>query len=61
MKWREEEGGPVMAGMFHKKRAQVKFTGSRWRATVWTRKGTSSTTGLNLREAMNWCEEELRA
>jgi hypothetical protein len=59
MKWREEEGGPVIRRN-GELRARLNWTGSLWRGTVWTDKGTSSATGYDLKEAMAWCEGVLR-
>jgi len=59
MRWHEEEGGPVLRQRNGMLLARVSFTGLRWRATTWTRKGSSSLVSNNLREAIEWCEEEL--
>jgi hypothetical protein len=40
--------------------ARVNSAGSLWRGTVWTDAGSSSCTAMTLREAMDWCEGELR-
>ena len=59
MKWREEEGGPVIRRN-GKLLARVNYTGSLWRGTVWTREGQSSMTDYSLRDTMDWCEGVLR-
>lgn len=60
MKWREEKGGPVLRAVLSGAlRARVNWTGTYWRGTVWTRKGSSSSVETTLSEAMAWCEMEL--
>jgi hypothetical protein len=62
MRWREEPGGPVLRGPITGVLvARVNWTGSLWRGTVWGAIGSSSLTCLALRDAMDWCEGELRA
>ncbi len=61
MKWREEAGGPVIRGaLTGMLLARVNHTGSLWRGTTWSAHGTSSATAVTIREAMDWCEDELR-
>lgn len=59
MKWREGSGGPFLRTILGRLVARVNFTGSTWRGTVWTAKGSSSMTHHSLAEAMTWCEMEL--
>lgn len=58
-RWRDEPGGPVLRGTFGRVIAQVNFTGSLWRGTTWTSRGSSSCTALNIREVIEWCEIEV--
>jgi len=56
-KWREEAGGPVLRSLLGKLLAKVTYTGSRWRGTTWTDRGTSSaTTALNI----SYCDKSPR-
>lgn len=59
MKWREGSGGPFLRTLLGRLVARVNFTGSLWRGTVWTERGSSSCTHLTLQEAIDWCDEEL--
>ena len=59
-KWREETGGPALRSILGKLLAKVSYTGSAWRGTTWTDRGSSSTTGGTITDAMEWCEGELR-
>ena len=57
--WQDLGDTKTLRGLTGRLLAKVNWTGSLWRATTWTRKGSSSMTGLYLSEAMDWCEGEL--
>lgn len=58
--WKDEgEAKTLRSQLMGRLMARVNWTGSLWRGTVWTNKGTSSATENYLAEAMDWCEYEL--
>jgi len=60
-RWFETENGPELwSRLTNRRLAQVKWTGSLWRGTTWTHKGSSSATGTSLKDAIEWCNDVLR-
>lgn len=58
--WTEEQDAHVLHGFFGNTRARVNWTGTFWRCTTWTKKGTSSVVENYLADAKAWCDEWLR-